>query len=131
MKMKSMEHAGIAARDPKALVDFYVDQLGLVLVRQTGETTYFIACEGGGMIEVYQANEGEADTKTNYAQGLRHVAFIVDDFEASLAALQAMGLEQPAPPTLKPPTLKLALFRDPEGNLFHITQRDRPMEVAP
>lgn len=130
MKMTRIEHTGIAARDPRALVDFYIDRLGMALLRQTGETTYFIGCEGGGILEVYQAKEGEPDTRTNYAQGLRHIAFVVEDFEASLAALVAMGLEQPAPPTLNPPILKLALFRDPEGNLFHITQRDVPLEVG-
>lgn len=127
MKMRSMEHPGIAARDPKALVDFYVEKLGLFLVRQTAETTFFIGCEGGGFIEIYQAREGEPDLRSNDAQGLRHVAFLVDDFDASLAELIAMGIPQAEPPVLRPPVLKLALFRDPEGNLFHITQRDKPL----
>lgn len=129
MKMRSMEHPGIAARDPKALVDFYVDRLGLVLVRQASETTFFIGCEGGGFIEIYQAKEGEPDYRSNHAQGLRHVAFLVDDFDAALAELKAMGIPQAEEPQINPPALKLALFRDPEGNLFHITERDKPLSV--
>ncbi len=127
MKMRSIEHPGIAARDPRALVAFYVDTLGLRLVRQTGETTFFVGCEGGGFIEIYQATEGEPACLGNHALGLRHIAFLVDDYDAAFAELLAMGVPQAEPPKLNPPALRLALFRDPEGNLFHITERDRPL----
>lgn len=124
MIAKYIEHPGIAAQNPKELTQWYIKTLGMELKLQPGETTFFIACKGGGIIEIYQAKFSAPPLENNYVRGLCHIAFYVDDFDQAYDDLITQGVEVAATPMIIPPRLKLALFRDPEGNLFHITQRD-------
>ena len=42
-----IEHAGIAAKDPAALAQWYMKVLGMRLLRQTGVSTFFLGYERG------------------------------------------------------------------------------------
>lgn len=57
---------------------------------------------------------------------MTHMAFYTEDFERVHEELLAKGVASAAAPILRD-DLKLALMRDLEGNLFHITQRDVPL----
>ena len=121
--MMYVEHPGIAARNAKALVDWYIETLGMKLLRQTDATTFFIGYDKGACIEIYAAKEDAAPTKHNHVRGMTHIAFYTDDFDRLHEELLAKGIQPAAEPIIRP-NLKLALMRDPEGNLFHITSRD-------
>ena len=58
----------------------------------------------------------------NYVKGLRHLAFETDDFANDRQMLLDAGVKPAAEPIIKD-TMKLALFYDPEMNLFHLIQR--------
>lgn len=93
------------------------------LLRQTGPTTYFLGYERGACLEIYAARSDAPQTADNYVRGLTHLALYVRDFAAAYQALLEKGVQSAAEPVIRP-DLKLALLRDPEGNLFHITNRD-------
>lgn len=118
-----IEHTGIAAQDPAALAQWYRDVLGMRLLRQTGPTTYFLGYARGACLEIYAARSDAPQTADNYVRGLTHLALYVRDFAAAYQALLEKGVQSAAEPVIRP-DLKLALLRDPEGNLFHITNRD-------
>jgi catechol 2,3-dioxygenase-like lactoylglutathione lyase family enzyme len=50
------------------------------------------------------------------------LALSVDDIEASRAALEAAGVAFDGPTEEMPGMVKLATFRDPDGNLYHLAQ---------
>ena len=80
--------------------------------------------------DIYDAAKTEAPPiANNYVSGLTHIAFYTDSFEEIRQRLLAAGVEPAAEPVIRP-YLKLALMRDGEGNLFHITQRDRALISA-
>ena len=118
-----IEHPGIAAKNPEALADWYIKNLGMKLLRQTGPTTFFVGFDKGACVEIYQAKTDAAPIANNYVQGMTHIAFYTEDFEKVHAELLAKGVQPAAEPILRD-DLKLALMRDGEGNLFHITCRD-------
>ena len=93
--MMYVEHPGIAARNAKALVDWYIETLGMKLLRQTDATTFFIGYDKGACIEIYAAKEDAAPTKHNHVRGMTHIAFYTDDFDRLHEELLAKGI-QPA-----------------------------------
>lgn len=127
--MMYIEHPGIAAREPAALAKWYMEKLGMRLLRQAGETTFFLGFDQGACIEIYAAKTEAPPIANNYVSGLTHIAFYTDSFEETRQRLLAAGVEPAAEPVIRP-DLKLALMRDGEGNLFHITQRDRALISA-
>ena len=118
-----IEHPGIAARDPGKLARWYIDTLGMKLLRRAGPETFFIGFERGACMEIYAARSDAPPIADNYVRGLTHVAFYTEDFEKTRRALLEKGVQPAAEPVLRD-DLKLLLMRDPEGNLFHITSRD-------
>jgi len=123
--IEGMEHIGLCATDPKPLVDWYVNILGFRIVRALEEfRTYFIRAQDGGMLEVYPAKH-TLEPVDNIHQGLRHVALSVSDLDAEVARLRSAGITVPAESTVTTSEMKLAFFRDPEGNLLHLVERTK------
>ena len=121
--IKAMEHIGLCARDPKPLVEWYVSTLGFKVVRALEQNrTYFIRARDGGMLEVYPARHPQ-DPVDNVHAGLRHIALSVTDLEGEVARLRSSGVAVPADTMVVTPEMKLAFFRDPEGNPLHLVER--------
>lgn len=119
-----VEHPGIAAKDPQALAQWYIDMLGMKLLRQAGPTTFFLGFDKGACIEIYAATTPAEPIAHNYVQGMTHTAFYTEDFEATRAMLLEKGVQPAADPVIRE-DLKLALMRDLEGNLFHLIHRSQ------
>ena len=116
-----IEHTGIVARDTDALCDFYVKHFGCRVVLEYPNGTKFLKFNNT-LIEVYPGKTDDEQIYDNYVKGLRHLAFETDDFDADRERLLAAGVKPAAEPLIKE-TMKLALFYDPEMNLFHLIQR--------
>jgi glyoxylase I family protein len=120
-----MEHVGLCAHDPKNLAGWYVETLGFRLVRALEEhRTYFIRAQNGVMLEIYPAKH-QVEPVDNVHRGFRHLALSTVDLDAEVARLRAGGLLVPEETLVLTPEMKLAFFRDPEGNLLHLVQRAR------
>jgi glyoxylase I family protein len=122
--VQGIEHAAIAAQDPAALAQWYVDALGFV-INYRGSTAFFIKAPDGSMIEIIPA-EGERGPNTVKSPGLRHLALTVTDFEAVYASLKARGVEFLTEPS-DSKGVKVVFFRDPEGTILHLLQRTTPL----
>jgi len=119
-----IEHTAIATPDPAALAQWYVDTLGFV-INYRGSTAVFVKAPNGSMIEFIPA-EGERGPNTLKSPGLRHLALIVDDFEAQYAMLQRKGVHFIGEPSESKGN-KVVFFTDPEGNILHLLQRATPL----
>ena len=119
----AMEHIGLCANDPKLLVQWYVDILGFRIVRALEQNrTYFIRAPHGGMLEVYPARHHQEQVD-NVHSGLRHIALSVTNLEKEVERLRSVGVAVPQDTMVVTPEMKLAFFRDPEGNLLHLVER--------
>lgn len=121
--IKGIEHVGVCADDPASLVQWYVRVLGFRIVRALDHArTYFIRAADGSMLEVYPAQH-RTPPVDNVHRGLRHVAIAVADLDAEVNRLRDAGIAVPGETLVVTPDMKLAFFRDPEGNLLHLVER--------
>jgi glyoxylase I family protein len=127
--IKGIEHVGLCAEDPKMLVEWYVKVLGFRIVRALEEhCTYFIRAHDGGMLEVYPAREA-ADPVDNIRRGVRHIALSASDLNAEVGRLRSAGVTVPDDTMVVTSDMKLAFFRDPEGNLLHLVERTKEIPL--
>ena len=74
------------------------------------------------MLEIYPATDQTVPVD-NLHSGLRHLAIRVDDFESDYEYVVAHGAFPIPEMTVRNEQMKLAFFKDPEGNLIHLVQR--------
>ena len=121
----SVEHLGLAARDPRALADWYIRVLDGNEVWQNGQNppAVFVGLPGGPMLELYPTQLSVPQTADNRTAGWRHVALRVPSIEAAATELRRRGITLTEP--IKPAGGGgwVLFFSDPEGNLLHLVER--------
>ena len=118
--LRSIHHAAIICADYDRSRDFYTRILGLRIIaenlraaRQSWKLD--LALPGGGQIELFSFPNPPPRPNTPEAQGLRHLAFAVDDIDAACARLTALGV------TVEPIRVdeytgaRFTFFADPDG----------------
>ena len=121
----SVEHLGLAARNPAALKDWYVQFLGAKVVFETQAVppAYFLKFPGGVIIEIYQADASMSEVSNNKLSGWRHLAVRVHRIEEVRDRLVSQGVVFET--EIKPAGGggRILFFRDPDGNLLHLVER--------
>ena len=127
--IKGIEHIGIAAKDTTALAHWYCDTLGFRIVTQSNDTppSYFVAAPNGAMLEIISANQAPPTEHEPRDPGIRHIAIGVDDFEGTVAELEAKDVTFTGDVINLPSGGKVVFFTDPEGNLLHLVHRPEPL----
>lgn len=115
--------------DCKACYKFYHDILGLEATFISEIDTYVELTDGDVKLTLLNRNSIHEyfGTKTIFYFGQKKdgiaLSFQVEDVEKACQYLQEKGVEIVSPPWNVPDwALKLALIRDPEGNLIELTQ---------
>ncbi len=115
--------SGIILRsaEPRRLVDFYRDVLGVPLVdEQHGDTEPHWACELG---DVHFAIHPEADHPGGgTATGAVTIAFMVFDLDAFVTWLAGRGVDLCDEPRAFGAGSRITAVRDPDGNLVELTE---------
>ena len=125
-----LEHIGLNVADPVKAARWYVDNLGMKVLREgpaPANARFLGDANGNMMLELYH-NPPEA--VPNYAAMdplLLHVAFMVDDVEAMRSKLIAAGATAVDEVTTTPAGDKLAMLRDPWGLAIQFVRRGDPM----
>jgi catechol 2,3-dioxygenase-like lactoylglutathione lyase family enzyme len=126
--VSGVDHVAIAAKDSRALADWYCEVLGLRVLFDNGKQppTCLVGGDMGAVVEIMPDNGAAVTAHQPLDPGIRHIAFRVRDFEATYAALQGkvLGLMPPGPAAGGG---QIAFFHDPEGNLIQIVSRDREL----
>jgi catechol 2,3-dioxygenase-like lactoylglutathione lyase family enzyme len=129
MPTLNLEHIACNVADPPAMAAWYVEHLGMRVVRRSAEPPqiHFLAdAAGRAVIEIYS---NAADPVPEYAamHPLRfHIAFATGDPDASRDALVAAGatfVEERG----MPDGSRLLMLRDPWGIPLQLCQRTRPL----
>jgi catechol 2,3-dioxygenase-like lactoylglutathione lyase family enzyme len=125
-----LEHVGLNVADPIKAAQWYVDNLGMKVLREgpaPANARFLADAAGNMMLEIYH-NPPEA--VPNYAAMdplLLHVAFLVDDVDALRSKLLAAGATAVGEVTTTPAGDKLAMLRDPWGLAIQFVHRADPM----
>jgi glyoxylase I family protein len=129
MPSLNVEHLACNVSDPAAMAAWYVEHLGMRIVRRlpTAPHIHFLAdASGRVVIEIYC---NAADPVPDYASmhPLRfHVAFAADDPDAARAALVAAGATFVDEQTLADGS-RLLMLRDPWGLAVQLCKRTTPL----
>jgi glyoxylase I family protein len=126
--VSGVDHVAIAAKDSRALTQWYCDVLGLRVLFDNGKDppTCLVGGDMGGVVEIMPDNGAAVTVHQPLDPGIRHIAFRVRDFESAYANLEGkvLGLMPPGPAAGGG---QVAFFHDPEGNLIQIVSRDQEL----
>jgi len=133
MPTLNLEHFACNVTEPAAMAAWYVEHLGMRVVRHSPVPSqiHFLAYAAGrGVIEIYRNTE---DPLPDYAamNPIRfHIAFATADPDASRAALVAAGatfVEERGTPDGS----RLLMLRDPWGMPLQLCKRPTPLLIEP
>jgi len=122
---KGLEHTAIASPDPRKLAQWYVDHLEFVINYEYGGN-YFVRAANGTMLEIIPSEGGRAAQKMK-DPGIRHLAILVDDFDAAHEQLRQAGVRFLSEPVNNQGN-RLVFFADGDGNIVHLVHRQKPLE---
>jgi len=125
-----LEHVALNVADPVKMAQWYVENLGMKIVREgpAPVNARFLADAGGNMMLELYHNPPEA--VPNYASMdplILHIAFTVDDVEAIRQKLLAAGATATDEITVTPAGDRLTMLRDPWGLAIQFLRRANPM----
>lgn len=130
MPVLNVEHVACNVTDPVAMAAWYVEHLGMRVVRriQTPPYIHFLAdANGRAVIEIY--SNPTADPVPDYA-GMHpmrfHLAFAAPDPDAARAALVAAGATFVDEQALADGS-RLLMLRDPWGLPLQLCKRTTPL----
>lgn len=124
------EHVGLNVADPVKIAQWYVDNLGLQILREgpAPANARFLADRDGNMMFELYHNPPEA--VPDYAAMnplVLHIAFMVDDVEAIRGRLLASGATATDEITVTPAGDRITMLRDPWGLPIQFVRRANPM----
>lgn len=130
-----IEHVAICAKDSTELKDWYKRVFGFQQIFENDERTYFLKSQNGFLLEFIQETES-GEIPGEKQGGIRHIALTVDEFADIIALLASEKIDfitepvsflNSVTPDSQTKETKLFLFRDPEGNVLHLTKRKHPL----
>ena len=121
---KGLEHTAIASPNPETLAKWYVDHLEFH-INFTYAGNYFVKAANGSMLEIIPS-EGSRGSNQMKDPGIRHLAIMVDDFDAAHAQLKAQGVKFLGEP-FNTQGNRLVFFADGDGNIVHLITREKPL----
>jgi len=121
---KGLEHTAIASPNPEALAKWYVEHLEFH-INFTYAGNYFVKAKNGSMLEIIPS-EGDRPSNKMKDPGIRHLAILVDDFDAAHAELKKQGVNFLGEPFNNQGN-RLVFFADGDGNIVHLIHREKPL----
>lgn len=115
----TIHHIAIIVSDYALSKDFYVNKLGFSIIRENyrserNDRKLDLQC-GNIELEIFGVSNPLARVSNPEACGLRHLAFKVDDVEATVKELEALGIPCEPIRTDEFTGKKMTFFKDPDG----------------
>ena len=122
-----IDHVTLMVSDLQRSVEFYTSKLGFEVRGETpperGVKTVFLQCRDANF-DLYGMVEGKPSIPEHkeHEVGLIHIALKVEDVDKTYDELVKRGVEFHIKPFYQPRSgRKIAFFKDPDGNILHIT----------
>lgn len=124
MRIIGTHHVALVTPNFARLREFYTETLGLPVVGAfAGHNIIFI--EAGSTTIELEEQEQASPASSAVGRGWHHLAFEVDDVDASYTELAALGVPFPVPPIDFPedaPVVRIAFLTDPDGHTLELVQ---------
>jgi catechol 2,3-dioxygenase-like lactoylglutathione lyase family enzyme len=127
-----IDHVTLLVEDLERSVKFYTEKLGFEVKGETpperGIKTVFLK-SGDACIDLYGFVEGKPIRRERYEHevGFVHLALKVENFDEAYEELLRRGVEFHIKPFYQPRSgRRIAFFKDPDGNVLHITDGGPP-----
>lgn len=120
MKLEKIHHVAVICSDYEKSKDFYVNVLGLSVVKETyraGRDSYKLDLAVGGeyQIELFSFPNPPKRPNMPEAAGLRHLAFAVKDIDLAVTELLSKNIEVEEVRTDDLTSKRYTFFKDPDG----------------
>ena len=125
-----IEHVAWTVQDPVMLADWYVQYLGLKVIRSfgpPGNARFLADSTGRTLLEVYNNPKVPVPAYASMDPLLLHLAFSVQDVTAERSRLLAAGATAVGEVAFTDTGDELAMLRDPWGFPLQLMRRVTPM----
>ena len=125
-----IEHFAINVERPNEMVQWYLEHLGMKIVRAMNDAngTHFIVDDAGKVVvEVYNNPLSPMPDYRGMHPLMFHIAFVVDDMQAARERLFAAGATPEGDINNTPAGDQLCFLRDPWGVPLQLARRAKPM----
>jgi catechol 2,3-dioxygenase-like lactoylglutathione lyase family enzyme len=130
MAAMKIEHAAWTVEDPVAAADWYVEHLGMTIIRQSDGPAHarFLA-DGSGrtLLEIYRNPKVDPPDYRNTDPLVIHLAFCVEDVAAERSRLLAAGATPVGEIVTTEAGDEHCMVRDPWGFPLQFMKRSEPM----
>lgn len=128
LKLNKVHHIAVICSDYERSKRFYTEVLGFEIVRETfraarGSWKLDLSLQGNYIIELFSFPDPPPRPSRPEAQGLRHLAFEVDDVDAAVNALQAKQVNTEPVRVDELTGKRFTFFSDPDGLPLEIYER--------
>ena len=116
-----IQHVHLKTRDPKATMQFYVDNFGATLLAEIPGRGYRVSLSG---LQLNITTLIEAQ-KHEQHYGIEHIAVETDDYSGTLARLRQNGVKilEELSPT---PERRVCFLEAPDGAQMEVIEKARP-----
>lgn len=126
-----LEHVALLVADPPAMARWYVEHLGMRVVKESDEAPGFARfladSEGTSILETYASDARPVPDYASMDPALLHVAFATAEIAATRDRLIAAGATPVGEITENAAGDRFAMLRDPWGLALQLAQRARPL----
>lgn len=131
MHLNRIHHVAIICAEYERSRHFYVEVLGLRVIAENhqphrGSIKLDLALPDGGQIELFHFPQAPQRPSRPEAQGLRHLAFAVDDVDAARGELQARGIAVEAIRVDPYTNRRFVFFADPDALPIELYEAPSP-----
>ena len=124
--IKGIDHVAVVTADVERAAKFYTEVLGFSetcrLETAHSGTIIFVSLNGC-QVELFGRGKPVSRKETLNEIGYKHITLLVDSVDEEYARLRAAGVPFYMEPTTAESGLRLAFFRDPDGNAIELLQR--------
>lgn len=124
-----LERFAFNVKEPVAMVKWYVENLGLTVIKQQDQSPYmaFLADDSGQiMIEIYNNPLAVVPDYANQHPLIVHLAFVSEHPDVDSKRLQDAGASEVSNDKLEDGS-HLIMMRDPWGLALQLCKRGKPM----
>ena len=125
-----IEHVALNVPEPVKAAQWYVEHLGMQIVRSSNVSPYvhfIVDSEGRGVLEFYCDPRAAVPDYAAMSPFILHIAYSVEDIEATRAKLVAAGAAAEGETMTTPSGDQLAFVRDPWGVALQLAKRVKPL----
>ncbi len=119
-----IEHVAFNVKDPGSVVKWYIENIGLKLIKRVNEYTWFIGDENSNtVLEIYYNPAAEVLEYANMDPLMLHIAFVSNKIEEDIKRLVEAGATVVNANAFTKAGDRLAMLRDPWGLCIQLVDR--------